>query len=344
MRTAAMNVLISSAGRRVGLLECFRQSLSDLSIPGRIVAIDATPYSPAGRRADAYHIVPKCTEPDFLAEVLEVCQQQDVNLIVPTIDTELPIYAEASQELSRLGICVAVSSPETISICFDKIRTHNWLVSHGFPVPRQSTPKAVLSNPDSWEFPLIVKPRDGSASVGVRVISSFEELEAGSLFNNGLIVQELICGTEFTINVFVDKNSRCLCAVPHVRMEVRAGEVSKGMTVRDSALISLVQRLVETLPGAYGPLNVQCFVNPKGDIRIIEINGRFGGGYPLSHRAGAHMTKWLIEESMGLIPVGPFDEWEDGLVMLRYDNAVFLHKNDISADNYVQSMRHIRSG
>jgi carbamoyl-phosphate synthase large subunit len=338
-----MNVLISSAGRRVALAECFRESFSELGIKGRIVAVDSTRYSPAGQLADAYHVVPKCTEHQFLAEVLDVCEREDVNLIVPTIDIELPIYARSRDEFRKRGIHVSISAPEAVSICCDKIETHSWLESHGFPVPKQSTPELVLRNREAWPLPLIMKPRDGSASIGLRLVSSFDELEHVCCNTEGPIVQELAPGVEHTVNVFVDRECRCLCAVPHVRMEVRGGEVSKGMTVKESQLISLVCRIAETLPGAYGALNVQCFLTCGGNIRIIEINGRFGGGYPLAHRAGAHMTTWLLEEAMGLKPCGPFDQWENELLMLRYDEALFVNKDDIASYPYVNSVYRVRS-
>jgi len=140
----------------------------------------------------------------------------------------------------------------------------------------------------------VVKPRDGSASLGVRFVQSFAELETVCRRTDDLIVQQIAPGAEHTINVFVDRESRCLSAVPHLRMEVRGGEVSKGMTVRDVRLISLARDVVDTLPGAYGTLNLQCFLAPDGEVRIIEINARFGGGYPLAHRAGAHFTTWLL--------------------------------------------------
>lgn len=339
-----MNVLISSAGRRVALADCFRQSFAELGMPGRVVAIDATPYSPAGQVADAYHVVPRCTHPDFLSEVLGVCEREDVNLIVPTIDTELPIYAAARDEFNKRGVHVNVSSPATVEISGDKVQTYNWLASSGFPVPRQSTPEGVLENRDGWAPPFIVKPRDGSASVGLRLVESFKELELTCCRTEGLILQELISGSEHTVNVFVDGQSHCLCAVPHLRMEVRGGEVSKGITVRNPGMIALVSRIAETLPGAYGAMNIQCFLTPGGGVVIIEMNVRFGGGYPLSHRAGAHMTTWLIEEAMGMKPCGPFNQWEDDLIMLRYDEAVFVNSDSVSPkQDYAHSLHRVRS-
>src|SRR5438477_5306639 len=140
-----------------------------------------------------------------------------------------------------------------------------------------------------------------------------------------MIVVELVSGTELTVNVIVDRKSHCLCTVTHVRMEVRGGEVSRCLTVNHPDLRSRVRQITEALPKAYGALNVQCFVSPDGGIRVVEINARFGGGYPLTHRAGAHMSTWLLEEALGLVPCGPFDQWQSGLLMLRYDEAVFVN-------------------
>jgi carbamoyl-phosphate synthase large subunit len=336
-----MNVLISSAGRRVALAQCFRQSFKELNIEGRIVAIDTTVYSPAGQLADAYHVVPRCTDADFIPEVLSVCQKERVNLIVPTIDTELPVYARVREDFRQRGIHIAVAAPETVSICCDKIATHRWLEEHNFPAPRQGCLRDILQSRDGWRLPMVAKPRQGSASLGFRVVNSFDELEACNQAED-LIIQELISGAEHTVNLFVDRDGVCLTTVPHLRMEVRAGEVSKGLTVKDPRLMSLVKQIAETLPGAYGPLNVQCFLTPGGDVRVIEMNARFGGGYPLAHQAGAHMTTWLLEEAMGMKPCGPFGGWTNGLLMLRYDEAVFVANEETQHTTYADSVSRVR--
>jgi len=317
------NVLISSAGRRVGLLEAFRESVSDLGLSGRIIAVDATEYSAAGEAADEFYLVPRCSDPAFIPQILEICNIEKIDLVVPTIDTELCYYAAARRAFKDAGTTVGVSDPTTITLCEDKVFTHDWLVSNGFPAPRQSTPLEVLQGSRLWDFPVVVKPRNGSASSGVRIIESVEDLQGVSK-NSSLILQEFIRGQEFTVNVFIDRKGRCLCAIPHRRMEVRGGEVSKGITVRHEAMICLIRNLIEALPGAFGAMNVQCFVTSNDEIRIIEINARFGGGYPLAHRAGATMTRWLLEDSLEMELTGPFDNWQEGLVMLRYDQAIFI--------------------
>ena len=101
--------------------------------------------------------------------------------------------------------------------------------------------------------------------------------------------------------MLVLRDGRCVCSVPRRRLAVRAGEVEKGVTVRDQALERLARRIAEALPGAYGVLNVQIFVDPvAGEPRVIEINARYGGGFPLAFQAGARFPAWTIEEILGL--------------------------------------------
>jgi carbamoyl-phosphate synthase large subunit len=328
-----LNILISSGGRRVALAQCFRESQTELGIRGKVIAIDATPCSPIAHFVDAFYTVPPCTDPSFISVVARICKQEQVALVVPTIDSELPVYAAVKEEFRAQGVVIAVSTPETIHISRDKTVTHAWLAAQGFLTPKQSTPEDVLTHSSEWELPLIVKPANGSASIGVQVLHSFEALAATSMATDGLIVQELITGREHTVNVFVNVRGQCICAVPHLRIKVRGGEVSKAVTVKDPALMQVVTQLVEALPGAYGPLNVQCFVTPQNDRQIIEINARFGGGYPLAHMAGAQMTRWLMEDTAGSGPTAPYEGWADGLTMLRYDAAVYLRNGQPLSHN-----------
>jgi carbamoyl-phosphate synthase large subunit len=322
------SVLISSSGRRVGLMECFKQALHDLDLKGGVYAIDCSRSSPAFQLAEKAWTVPKCTDPAFPDAILSICKGAGIRLIVPTIDTELPIYAKLRNRFGTQGIHVCVSSPETVEVCRDKQLTHSFFLRNGFPTVRLSTPQKVAGNVQDWQFPLIVKPFDGSSSVGVRKVNSVEELSLMAS-DKSLLVQDLAPGTEHTINIYMDASGKCLCAVPHLRLEVRGGEVSKGVTVKNTKLMALARQIGEALPGAQGPLNVQCFVEADGTMKCVEVNARFGGGYPLAHMAGAHFTHWLIEDVLKLNSERQFDGWQDDLAMLRYDNAVFIAGREI---------------
>lgn len=122
----------------------------------------------------------------------------------------------------------------------------------------------------------------------------------------------------------VDFQGQVRCVVPRLRIETRAGEISKGVTVKNSALIAAGKKVVELLPGALGCITAQCFLTPNNEIKFIEINPRFGGGFPLSLQAGADFPRWIIEMMLGKDPEIAIDGWHDGIVMLRYDDAIFV--------------------
>ena len=138
------------------------------------------------------------------------------------------------------------------------------------------------------------------------------------------MVQEFIEGQEYTVDVLVDFDGRVRCVVPRLRMEVRTGEVSKAQTVRCPEVIEQSKRLVETLGAGPGIITIQCFLTTDGNIKFIEINPRFGGGVPLSIRAGADFPRWILQLWLGDSPRIRQDVWQDGLVMLRYDDAIWM--------------------
>ena len=183
---------------------------------------------------------------------------------------------------------------------------------------------AVGDDPASWPFPLVVKPRFGSAAHGVAIVGDTTALEVAARVGE-VVVETVAAGTEHTIDVLVDRAGACVCAVPRRRIEVRAGEVSKAITVRSATLERLAADVSAALPGPFGALTIQVFVDEaSGQLAIIELNARFGGGYPLSREAGADFPRWMLEDLVGLPSTATADGWRDGLVMLRYDAAVFV--------------------
>ncbi|WP_372440874.1 ATP-grasp domain-containing protein [Mycolicibacterium mengxianglii] len=332
-RTSArpVTVLVSSAGRRVELVRGFRRAIASLGVGGLVVASDASWYSSAFHEADEGIIVPLLDAPDFVPALLEACEKWEVDLLVPTIDTEMATLAEIRQQFTDIGTTVLMPGSDVVRIAADKQLTHDWLVANGFPTVRQSIPAAVLADPAVWSFPLVTKPRFGSAGVGVAMPADAGELaaELGRPGRRETVVQSLARGHEYTIDVLADRSGRAVCAVPRRRIEVRAGEVSKGVTVRSRRLQDLAGEICSALPGAFGAINIQVFVDgdpddPTAEMAVIEINARYGGGFPLALEAGADFPRWQLEDHLGLPSTAAADAWRDGLVMLRYDAAVFV--------------------
>jgi len=319
-----MKILLTSAGRRNQLLECFRSSAAALHMPLQVLAADMRPgLSTACRAADAVFSVPACDSPSYVAALLEICAQQKVDLLVPTIDPELASLSEAAAAFAKVGTRVVVSSPDAVRIARDKFATTQALAKAGIPVPRSMMLSDYLNAPQSLPGPLIAKPIAGSSSAGVLIVRAHEELAC--LPPDGYVVQELWSGEEYTVNVFIDQAGRLMSVVPHQRIAVRSGEISQGRTIRQPVLLAAAERLTTALPGLRGPVCFQAIVRADGSACVFEVNARFGGGYPLAHEAGARFAHWLLEEAAGL-PSTASDEWEEGVLMLRYDAAFFVRE------------------
>jgi carbamoyl-phosphate synthase large subunit len=308
-------ILLSSAGRRVALLQLLRADALALGLKPLMIATDLHPaFSAACAAADLAIAVPPATDPAFADSIAEICRAQGVRLLVPTIDPELAPIAAIAQRLREAGTHVNISAPSAIAIARDKLATARAL---GTDAPPSALPSEILAAPGRWNFPLLAKPRDGSASAGVRRLSSIDEVRA---LSDNCVIQQLLAGAEFTVNLFIAEG-RTLAAVPHLRREVRAGEVAKAITLRHPKVAAIARRLPGAVPGLAGALCFQAIETTAGP-KLIEVNARFGGGFPLAHRAGAPFTRWLIEQAAGL-PCSAHDGWAEGITMLRYDAAMF---------------------
>lgn len=319
-----LRILFSSVGRRVELVQCFRSDAQALGLNLFVIGADANPLmSAACRAADDFAPVPRCLDSQYIPALLDLCKSRSIDLLIPTIDTELGAISKHRADFNRLGTRVAISGPELITICRDKLKTADLLRRSGIGIPQTLPLREFQDHPEAIRFPIILKPIDGSSSIGIFRFNSFEAFRAASLPPFNYMVQELWAGSEYTVNMFFDSNHSLRSIVPHLRYEVRAGEVSKGITEDNPLLIEAGRSLAKSLPQPFGPLCFQAILREDSQLAIFEINARFGGGYPLAWRAGATFSKWLLEWAADLPPtIHP--NWEDRLTMLRYDAAIFL--------------------
>lgn len=320
-----MNVLVSSAGRRGQLVRLIRDTIQPLG--GRVHAIDASEWSAACRIADSWGRVSRCDHATFEQEVLDYCLANEIRLVIPTIDTELPMMARFRARFAACGIDVATSGIETISIAADKVATARFLADANLPTVKTYSEQEIARG--EVTFPALLKPRFGSASSGIHIIQDVTELQFFWQRVADPIVQELATGREYTVNFYIDRQKIVRAAVPHWRVETRGGEVSKCVTVRQEQLITLAREIGDRLPSdAWGPMCYQAFVAGYGKIKIIEINARLGGGYPIAHSAGANFLQMLIDDVLGN-SIASVTDWQAGLAMTRWDDAVFTAMPDI---------------
>ena len=319
-----MNILITSAGQRVSLVRAFQKELKGLFPGSKVFTTDMVPQlSSACNVSDKYFQVKRVTDPAYIDELIELCVQQDIKMIVPTIDTELMVLAKNKERFTEKGIHAIVSSASFIEKCRDKRNTNAFFQQRGIDIP-----KAIdRHNPT---FPLFIKPYDGSLSVDIFIIHKKEDLREYHLTNERFLFMEYISKPEhdeYTVDLYFDKTGQLKCVVPRKRIFVRAGEVNKAVTCKNNIVPFLKEKLAH-VEGAVGCLTAQFFLNNStGRIIGIEVNARFGGGYPLSYHAGANYPLWLIQEYFNNQGIAYKNDWEDQLLMLRYDDEVLVHGN-----------------
>lgn len=315
------NILITSAGQRVALVRGFQETLRRFFPDARVYTTDMNPrLAPAAYVSDGCFEVLRVTDPNYIQQLLQLCKDNGVGMIIPTIDTELLVLARNKALFEENGIVVSVSSLDFITICRDKRNTGEFFEKHSIRVP-----KAIDKNNPT--FPLFAKPYDGSLSTNLHYIKSAEELTTEILEDPKLLFMEYIdkeLYKEYTIDMYYGRDHKVKCIVPRERIKIRAGEINKGLTEKEPLTKYIYERL-GTIEGCVGCICIQVFLNPQsGDVVGIEINPRFGGGYPQTYAAGGNFAELLIKEYFLGESVEYFDNWKDHLLMLRYDDAVYV--------------------
>jgi carbamoyl-phosphate synthase large subunit len=314
------NVLILSAGRRVSLVRAFQEAIRRLELPGRVLTADMRPEFSAACQVAERRVLPHVLSEDYPAALSRLCQDEKIAVAVPTIDTELSVLSALREDFATRGTNLVVSSSELIRRCRDKRLTAGLFEGIGLPTPR-------LYRGGDLHFPLFAKPVSGSMSQGIRVFTSAHELEHSGIDLEAHLLMEVVSPKdweEVTLDIYYDRHGALKGLVPRRRTEVRGGEISKGWT--DKSLLARLLPLFGKVLGARGCLTAQVFAHHHSDALLgIEINPRFGGGFPLSERAGARYPEWLLREHLLGQTLDYRDDWEDRLMMLRYDAEVWTH-------------------
>lgn len=324
-QTTAVNTLFTSVGRRVELLRAFRRAYQALGLSGRIVAVDIDPLAPALQEADRPYIVPRLTSPDYIPVLSEICRREQVGLVFPLIDPDIPILARHREEIEATGARVAVVSLDAANLTRDKWLTYRFFIGLGLPVPRSWLPGEL--DPGRVSYPVFIKPRSGSAGKGSFKVENPRELTFFIEYVPEAIIQEYLPGPEITSDVVCDVDGQVLAVISRRRIEVRSGEVAKGVTVYDPMITDACVKIAQALP-AIGPITVQCILK-EGMPYFTEINARLGGGVPLGIAAGVNSPLWLLARAAGIsVDIPPIGTYQVGLYLSRFDDSFFLTEFD----------------
>ncbi|WP_299554796.1 ATP-grasp domain-containing protein [Seonamhaeicola sp.] len=351
-----MNILFTCAGRRNYLINYFKEALNG---DGKVIAVDQSTLAPALVDADIAIEVPDIYKKKYLKTILKIAKSNSVAAIISLNDLELPILSKNKSLFEKEGIKVIVSNEMVIDIGFDKLKTFNYFNSLGLKTPKTFTKieeakQAIKSG--ALKFPVVLKPRWGSASIGIDFPETIEELElsfklqkikitksilglvSSEDIENSILIQEKVDGKEFGLDVVNDFDGMYFGTFAREKLSMRSGETDKAISVIDPRLEKLGEKLGKALKHI-GNMDCDAFVT-KDDVHILEINPRFGGGYPFSHEAGVNLASiylgWLRGETNENL--AKFNNYKEGIIFSKCDRLIEIGKPEDSTKNLIEEI------
>lgn len=310
-----MNILITSSGRRTSLLKFFRVAAHKRG--GRIFAGDLDSLAPTLFGADEALRLPPIMSEEYVSSLERLIGKHRIDLVVPTIDTELLILARNRQRLEQAGANILISDIRLVECARDKWKTHACFARQDIRMPRTWLPEEL----DLADLPerVFLKPRDGSSSLNTHAV---RRQDVSNILPSVPcpIIQECITGTEITIDALLSLEGEPIHYVPRIRLKAVGGESVQGVTIDNATMVPWMERLLRALQalGGRGPMTLQAFLVPDGDPIFFEVNPRFGGGFPLGHAAGGEYPEWICRMLEGEAVPPKLGMYERGLYMTRY--------------------------
>src|SRR5699024_3804080 len=321
-----MNILVTSAGRRVKIIQCLKKAFENTN--GNIIAADCDKNAPALYFADSFELVPRIDNNEYLNSILSLCKKHNITAIISLIDPELRVLAMNKNAFDRINVELILSPLNLIQYTFDKQKTYNYLSDLGIPtVPtynRISNVETLLSR-KHMTFPLVVKPGKGSASNGIEVVENIKELKHAFSTDENLIIQPFYKDFEYGIDVYIDMiDGHLVDMLRKEKSTMRSGETDKSVSVHIKEVEELVSDLISKT-NFRGPIDIYCFLF-QGKYYISEINPRFGGGYPHAYEMGSDFMEYIVNNLKGNVN-SKFNgyRYETGYVMMKYDNVILIN-------------------
>ena len=325
-----MKILFTSVGRRVELLQAFRHAAEEYGVNLTIIGVDISCDAPALYFCDIAEEICKISDKNYIPSLLKICEREKVDCLIPTIDTDLLILSEYKQDFEQIGTKVLVSRFEKIKICRDKNYTADYFISLGLksPKPFNSVEKYEAElELKKQSFPAFIKPKDGSSSINAYKVDNLDDLKLYAEKIRDYVIQPFISGKEYTVDIFCDYDGNPVYITPRERLAVRSGEVLKTRIVQDETMIAEMQTLIEDYKPC-GQITVQLIQDKNtGDNYYIEINPRFGGGAPLSMKAGADSAEAVLKMLNGERLYYHNKAARDGAIYCRFDQSICINED-----------------
>jgi carbamoyl-phosphate synthase large subunit len=315
-------VLVTGAGGPAGVA-VIRSLTLDPTV--EVLAADMDPYA-AGLYlvdSDRRWLVPAGDARDFIPRALSLCRSERVDVLVPTVDSELLPISDHRADFAAAGVLVALTNDTALQSTLDKLALAQ-ACAGAVHTPRTEVLSSAL-DPSTWTYPAIAKPRRGSGSRGVVVVRSANELERLPA-DKSLLLQEYLPGAEYSLDVLADLSARVVSVVPRERLRVDSGVSVAGRTLHDPELDALARGVVGAI-GLTLVANVQCRRDVNGRAALLEVNPRFPGALPLTIHSGVNLPRLCLDAVLG--QALPESVPHRDVTMVRFLDDRFLDESEV---------------
>lgn len=313
-----ISILFLGGAKRVSLAEHFIGAAKKFGQSVRIYSYELEEKVPIASVGQVI-IGKRWAAADVFDDLKDCIGRHGVSIVLPFVDPAIRICAVLKD--SCPGAFIPVSEIDVCETMFDKLRSAEWFEANGIAQPK------FFKDVESFEYPVVLKPRKGSASKGLIICKSKDAVPAVDL--SGYLCSAYVEDrTEYSVDCYVNREGYAVSVVPRIRTETSGGEVVRSVTVRDQEVIDVSRRILAA--GKFkGPITIQFIRNNRdGALLAMEVNPRFGGGVVTSIGAGSGIVDMVLREARGEV-ASSVSDWEDGVVMARFFKEVIFH-----ADNH----------
>lgn len=320
-----MNLLILCAGRRVKVMQYFSRELEKTD--DLMFAADMDICAPAIYFSDKFFQVSKINAESYVDDILQICLEHKIDALLTMIDPELELIAKNRSKFEDNGIIPILSPLPMIEMSYDKFAMHRFLTEHGMPsVPTydNSDNASLAIGNGEMKFPIVIKPMNGSASLGILNVKDENDLINYRNSAVKMVFQPFFKDKEFGVDVYIDLISGELVDLfIKEKLSMRAGETDKSIAVHNIEIEQLVIELIAQTEFR-GPIDIDIFEH-EGKYYISEVNPRFGGGYPHAYECGVNFPRYIINNLKG-VTNSPYSgiAYESGKIMMKYDDVILI--------------------
>ncbi len=345
-----VRVLITGAGAPgiYGTLYSLKNNFDNRKI--KTVGIDIKDEVLGKYICDDFYIVPKPNEDNYIDYILNICELENIDVLLPQTTAELYKLSINKGIFSKIGTKIAISNYDSLRICNNKLELLKIFKKLQIPHPQffvTNNYEDLIEKAEKIDFPekkVVVKPLVSSGMRGFRILDEnmdmkkefFNKKPSGTTITSqrlyeilgdefpDLILMEYLPGEEYSVDCFRTNIQEVV--IPRIRTHIRTGITFDGITEKNEEIIEYSKRVSKELNLEF-IFGFQYKMDSNGHAKIIECNPRIQGTMILAHLSGANIIYASVKHALGE-ETPKFDiKW--GTRIIRCWGGIAIYKNKV---------------